>query len=94
MANAEKVRTFNDVKPDANLAEVELQDLYIDQKLRALPPQFNAKDLEAVQRFAISKDGTQVPYFLIYKRGVKMDGNTPTLLYGKDIFSRSLSFYT
>jgi prolyl oligopeptidase len=94
MANAEKVRPFNDVKPDTNLAEVELEDVYIDQKLRALPPQFNAKDLEAVQRFAMSKDGTQIPYFLIYKRGTKMDGNTPTLLYGKEIFSTSLSFYT
>ena len=29
-----------------------------------------------------SKDGTRVPMFLVHKKGLKLDGNNPTLLYG------------
>jgi prolyl oligopeptidase len=32
--------------------------------------------------FYNSKDGTRVPMFLTYKKGIKLDGNNPTLLYG------------
>jgi len=34
------------------------------------------------QVFATSKDGTKVPMFITHKRGMKLDGNNPTLLYG------------
>ena len=43
---------------------------------------FKAADYETVQVFYTSKDGTRVPMFLVYKRGLKLDGNNPTLLYG------------
>ena len=35
-----------------------------------------------MQVFYPSKDGTRVPMFLVFKRGLKLDGNNPTLLYG------------
>ncbi len=43
---------------------------------------FRAEDYETQQVFFSSKDGTKVPMFLVFKRGLKLDGNNPTLLYG------------
>ncbi len=43
---------------------------------------FKADDYETKQVFYASKDGTKVPMFLVYKKGLKLDGNNPTLLYG------------
>jgi prolyl oligopeptidase len=43
---------------------------------------FLAQDYETVQVFFSSNDGTKVPMFLVFKRGIKLDGNNPTLLYG------------
>lgn len=43
---------------------------------------FDATDYETKQVFYKSKDGTQVPLFLTHKRGLRLDGNNPTLLYG------------
>jgi len=44
-------------------------------------PGFNASDYETKEIFYSSKDGTRVPMFLTYKKGLKLDGNNPTLLY-------------
>ena len=30
----------------------------------------------------MSEDGTLIPYFIIHKKGLVLDGNNPTLLYG------------
>ncbi|HEU5481762.1 MAG TPA: prolyl oligopeptidase family serine peptidase, partial [Sphingomicrobium sp.] len=38
--------------------------------VQALPAQFDASQLTVEQRFATSKDGTRVPYFLVRKKGV------------------------
>jgi len=45
-------------------------------------PDFKATDYETKQVFFNSKDGTRVPMFLVYKKGLKLDGNNPTVLYG------------
>jgi prolyl oligopeptidase len=45
-------------------------------------PGFNPADYETREVFYNSKDGTRVPMFLTYKKGLKLDGNNPTLLYG------------
>ncbi len=44
--------------------------------------QFNPDDYETKQVFFMSKDGARVPIFLSYKKGLKMDGSNPVLLYG------------
>jgi prolyl oligopeptidase len=38
--------------------------------------------MRAEQRFATSKDGTRVPYFVVWPRNARSDGRNPTLLYG------------
>ncbi|MEN3326700.1 MAG: prolyl oligopeptidase [Acidobacteriota bacterium] len=45
-------------------------------------PGFKPENYETKQVFYNSKDGTRVPLFLVYKKGIKLDGNNPTLLYG------------
>jgi prolyl oligopeptidase len=45
-------------------------------------PGFKSENYETKQIFYNSKDGTRVPMFLVYKKGLKLDGNNPTLLYG------------
>lgn len=43
---------------------------------------FNASDIEVNRVFYNSKDGTRVPMFIVHKKGLKLDGKNPTLLYG------------
>src|SRR5262245_32947532 len=45
-------------------------------------PSFKADEYETKQVFYNSKDGTRVPMFLVYKKGLKLDGSNPALLYG------------
>jgi prolyl oligopeptidase len=42
----------------------------------------NSADYEVKQVFYQSKDGTKVPMFITHRKGVRLDGNNPTLLYG------------
>ena len=50
---------------------------------------FNPADYEVKQVFYNSKDGTKVPMFIIHKKGLKLDGTNPTLLYGYGGFNIS-----
>jgi prolyl oligopeptidase len=45
-------------------------------------PGYNADAYETKRIFYASKDGTKVPMFIVHKKGLKLDGNNPTLLYG------------
>jgi len=53
-------------------------------------------DIDAYQTeqvFYPSKDGTKVPMFIIHKKGIKLDGSHPTLLYAYGGFNISLTPY-
>ncbi|MGB3535016.1 MAG: prolyl oligopeptidase family serine peptidase [Microcoleaceae cyanobacterium] len=52
---------------------------------------FNSEDFEVKQVFYSSKDGTQIPMFITHKKGLKLDGNNPTILYGYGGFGISLT---
>ncbi|MBL0172914.1 MAG: S9 family peptidase [Gemmatimonadaceae bacterium] len=54
----------------------------------ALP--FDPSQFETRQVFVNSKDGTRVPAFIVAKKGLVLDGNNPTLLYGYGGFNVSL----
>lgn len=43
---------------------------------------FDPSGYETKQVFYNSKDGTKVPMFIVHKKGLNLDGNNPTLLYG------------
>ena len=50
---------------------------------------FDPADYEVKQVFYTSKDGTRVPMFLSYRKGLKLDGTNPTLLFGYGGFNIS-----
>lgn len=61
------------------------------QLLKSAPSFFDARAYVTKQKFAVSKDGTQVPYFIVHHKDIKFDGNNPTLLYGYGGFEVSLT---
>lgn len=52
---------------------------------------FDASQYETKQVFYHSKDGTRIPMFLTHKKGLKLDGQNPTLLYAYGGFDISLT---
>ena len=51
---------------------------------------FDLSGFESKQVFFSSKDGTKIPMFLTYKKGIKLDGSNPVYLYGYGGFNISL----
>jgi prolyl oligopeptidase len=47
---------------------------------RSQPPLFDASQDTVEQRFATSKDGTRVPYFIVHRKDMQLNGQNPTLL--------------
>ena len=58
---------------------------------RAPKVDVNPADFESKQVFYASKDGTRVPMIITYKKGLKLDGQNPTVLYGYGGFNISLT---
>jgi prolyl oligopeptidase len=58
-------------------------------QIMAQPAKFDASNIVTEQREAVSTDGTKIPYFLVHRRDMKLDGANPTLLYGYGGFESS-----
>jgi prolyl oligopeptidase len=52
---------------------------------------FDSANYESKQVFYTSKDGTEVPMIITYKKGTELDGSNPTILYGYGGFNISLT---
>ena len=63
----------------------------VSKQIRQAKVQFDPSLYEVKQVFYPSKDGTKVPMFLAHKKGLKLDGTNPTLLYGYGGFNISLT---
>ncbi|HWZ50633.1 MAG TPA: prolyl oligopeptidase family serine peptidase [Granulicella sp.] len=88
-SDTETFFTFTNFTTPGTVYRLDLKTLqstvYRQPKLEFDPARFETK-----QVFFTSKDGTRVPMFLTYKKGLKLDGNNPTLLYGYGGFNISL----
>jgi prolyl oligopeptidase len=62
-------------------------------EIKALPAQFDATRFVVVQRSARSKDGTEIPYFLIHPAVIKHNGRNPTILKAYGGFQISCTPY-
>lgn len=60
------------------------------EAVKSLPAKFNADGMRVDQFEARSADGTLIPYFVVHKDEMAMDGSNPTLLYGYGGFEVSL----
>jgi len=61
------------------------------EQVKASPARFDASTHVVEQFEATSKDGTKVPYFVVRPKGVKYDGQAPTLLYAYGGFQASMT---
>jgi prolyl oligopeptidase len=59
--------------------------------VRVAKTKFQSADYEVKQVFYPSKDGTKIPMFITHKKGIKLDGTNPTLLYGYGGFNIPLT---
>ncbi|GAB3620949.1 prolyl oligopeptidase family serine peptidase [Glutamicibacter endophyticus] len=59
--------------------------------VKSSPARFSADDLEVSQHFAISADGTRIPYFQVSPRDLVLDGQNPVLMDGYGGFQHSMT---
>ncbi|MCC5923498.1 MAG: S9 family peptidase [Crocinitomicaceae bacterium] len=82
--------TFTNYVVPSNIYELNLKDgaskLYWQPAI-----DFDPNDFVSQQVFYTSKDGTKIPMMISHKKGLKMDGTNPTMLYGYGGFNVSLT---
>src|SRR5947207_8211403 len=62
----------------------------VNTALRSTSP-VSFADIEVTREFATAKDGTKIPLNIIFRKGMKRDGQNPTLLYGYGGYGISMS---
>ena len=73
--------TFNSLNTPPTIFQYEIATTKTSVFRRPKVPGYDPTQFETKQVFYSSKDGTRVPLFLVHKKGLKLDGNNPTLLY-------------
>jgi len=69
----------------ANAADGKAREIYHQ------PPKFDASNLTVEQREATSADGTRIPYFIVHRKDMRLNGDNPTLLYAYGGFEVSVT---
>ena len=79
--------------PESEYRLIEEGGGYRFEKMLQEKNHFDGQLYEVAQMFSTSKDGTKVPYFIIKRKDLVLDGTIPTLLYGYGGFNESLTPY-
>jgi prolyl oligopeptidase len=74
-----------------NVYKYDLKQNQLSTVFEVKAPHFNPDDYETKQVFYQSKDGTTVPMFITAKKGLALNGDNPTLLYGYGGYDISLT---
>ena len=88
---ARALLTYEDFLTPTSIYYVELDEAESPRKIRQAPARFQAEGLSIEQRFASSKDGTKVPYYIVFNKDLPLTGDQPTLLYGYGGFEIALT---
>lgn len=83
----------NFLTPSTQYRLIEENGEYRYEVLKQAAALFDASQFESVQNFAVSKDGTKIPYFLLKRKDLVLDGKNPTILYGYGGFETSITPY-
>lgn len=81
-AGKHAVYGFDSIAYPSTLFKVDLKTGKQRVFYRAKPPGFDPEQFETSVRYAKSKDGTAVPLVVVHKKGLVLDGQNPTLMYG------------
>ncbi len=91
-SNSMTVMTFTDhLTPSSQYVVHDEDESYRLELLKKAPDRFDSTKYEVIQNWATSKDGTQIPYFMLKRKDLKLDGRSPTILYGYGGFELSLT---
>jgi oligopeptidase B len=60
-------------------------------KQTEVPGGFDRTNYKAERVFATASDGTKIPMSIVYRKGVKLDGSAPLLLYGYGSYGASIA---
>lgn len=66
------------------------EDSFEKTRLQAFPSRFDPDAYAVRQEFAASADGARVPYFVVHRKGLELNGDNPVLQYGYGGFMVSL----
>ncbi len=58
-----------------------------------LDPNFDKENYESLRLWATAEDGTKIPMSVVYKKGIKLDGTNPLLLYGYGSYGYTIDPY-
>ncbi len=89
----EDMSTFFSVTSFTTPSTVYQYDIANNTYVEYIKPEidFDPTLYETKQVFYTSKDGEKIPMFIVHKKGLELDGNNPTLLYGYGGFNISLT---
>ena len=81
--------TYTDFLTPTSLYEAE--GVSTPESVKSLPEFFDASPYVVSQHFVESKDGTRVPYFLVSRKNLELNGKNPTLIYAYGGFEVSMN---
>ncbi|MUL02574.1 prolyl oligopeptidase family serine peptidase [Aliivibrio fischeri] len=82
--------TFTNYVTPPTIYQFDVKTGEVELYLASASP-FDSEKFESKQVFYTSKDGTQIPMLISYRKGIELDGSNPTILYGYGGFNVSLT---